>query len=150
MALAKLKALGMKASSAKEGEGRGRVASASEMAEIGDRLDTLETKLDAAQDFFGTLVRSIDGFSDYSGEFKSESDKAKAAASLSEKAKSGAVSKEKMDNLIKAKSQHAGILREVEILQTEAPKLTVVQKGRLANLQATAKTALDLLDPVTP
>ena len=150
MAIAKLEALGIKASSAKDGEGRGRAASASEMAEIGARLDTLETKLDEAQDFFGTLVRSIDGFSEFSGEFKSESDKAKAAASLSEKAKSGAVSKEKMDNLIKAKSQHVGILREVEILQTDAPRLSVVQRGRLANLQATAKTALELLESVTP
>jgi hypothetical protein len=38
----------------------------------------------------------------------------------------------------------------VEILQTEAPKLSAVQKGRLANLHATAGTALELLKQVTP
>lgn len=50
-----------------------------------------------------------------------------------------------MDNLIKAKSEHVGILREVEVLQSDPTALTVVQKGRLANLHATAGTALELL-----
>jgi hypothetical protein len=150
MTVAKLKALGMKVNSAKDGESRGQAVSANEMAEIGKRLDVLEKKLEDAQDFFGTLVRSIDGFSDFSSDFEAESDKEKVTASLREKVKSGVVSKEKVDNLIKAKSQHAGILREVEILQSAAPKLGVVQRGRLANLQETAKTALDLLKSVTP
>jgi len=64
--------------------------------------------------------------------------------------KLGEVSKAKVDNMVKAKSEHAGILREVEILQTEALKLSAVQKGRLANLRATAVTALDLFKQVTP
>jgi hypothetical protein len=60
------------------------------------------------------------------------------------------VSKVKLDNMVKAKAEHVGILREVEILQENSAKLTVVQKGRLANLQATAETALELLKQVTP
>lgn len=52
--------------------------------------------------------------------------------------------------MVKAKAGHVGILREVEILQTESATLSAVQKGRLANLRATAETALELLKQVTP
>jgi len=117
--------------------------------EISDRLKELEAKLEVAQDLFGTVIRSIDGFSDFTGEFKAEVDKEKMAATLREKLKTGQISKEKVDNMVKAKSEHVGIMREVEVLQTEA-SLTSVQKGRLANLHATAETALSLLHKVTP
>lgn len=150
MTVTKLKVLGMKVNSAKDGESRDQAMSAYELAEVGKRLDVLEKKLEEAQDYFGTEVRSIEGFADFSSDFKAESDREKVTANLKQKVKSGAVSKQKMDNLIKAKSQHAGILREVEILQSAASRLSVVQRGRLANLEETAETALDLLKAVTP
>jgi len=160
MTFSKLKALGIRIASARNGETRraeqeekeqdaqrnDRMAAASEISE---RLKELEQKLDAAQTTFGTMIRSIDGFAEYSGDFAAESDKQKMAASLKEKIKSGQVSKEKLDNMIKAKAEHVGILREVEILQSDTSGLSVVQKGRLANLDATARTALDLLRQAT-
>lgn len=148
-AVAKLRALRIKvASSTPSGKPGGAVAAA-EAAELGKRLDTLERKLSAAQASFGTLVRSIDGFSEFSSDYSSTSDWGDFASSLRQTLKSGKVSKEKMDNMVKAKAEHVGILHEVEILQTESVHLSAVQKGRLANLQATAKTALDLLNQVT-
>jgi hypothetical protein len=161
MTLVKLKVLGLKVGSAKASEERdhavaarreseAKAAVSADSAELSERLGVLEKKLDAAQELFGTVIRSIDGFSEFSGDFKAESDKEKMAASLKEKMKSGQVSKDKVDNMVKAKSAHVGILREVEILQTEAPQLSAVQKGRLANLHATAETALELLKQVTP
>ena len=72
------------------------------------------------------------------------------AASINEKMKSGIVSKDKVDNMVKAKAEHIGIIREVEILQSESNKLSAVQKGRLASLHATADTALELLKQITP
>ncbi|MFZ9936111.1 MAG: type II toxin-antitoxin system VapC family toxin [Luteolibacter sp.] len=68
---------------------------------------------------------------------------------LREKIKAGEISKKKVDNMVKAKAEHAGILREVEVLQT-VPWLTAVQRGRLANLHATAGTGLELLTVVAP
>jgi hypothetical protein len=109
----------------------------------------LERKLETAQESFATVIRSIEGFSEFSGDLSSDGDKEKVAATLKEKIKSGAVSKAKVDNMVKAKAEHVGILREVEILQTESPKLSAVQKGRLINLRATAETALELLKQVT-
>ncbi len=60
------------------------------------------------------------------------------------------LSKEKVDNMVKAKAEHVGILREVEILLEEPASLSTVQKGRLANLHTTAQTALELLKQVAP
>ncbi len=145
MVVAKLKALAVQVASAKKIESRDQAASAAETAEIGVRLEELERKLGKAQDYLGTIIRSIEGFSDFSSEFKAESDKEAIAATLKEKVKSGAVSKEKVDNLIKVKSEHVGILREVKILESNASKLSIVQKGKLANLHATVQAALDLL-----
>jgi hypothetical protein len=51
--------------------------------------------------------------------------------------------------MVKAKAEHVGILREVEILNTQ-PGISVIQKGRLVNLQATAAEALELLKDITP
>ena len=117
--------------------------------ELGERLEFLESKLEAAQETFGTTIRSIEGFAEYTGNFTAEDEKTKMAANLREKIKTGEISKEKVDNMVKAKAEHAGILREVEVLQT-VPGLTAVQKGRLANLHATAETALELLKVVAP
>lgn len=119
-------------------------------AEINERLKVLEEKLDAAQASFGTVIRSIAGFAEYTGEFSAESEKEKMAATLREKIKTGQVSKEKVDNMVKAKAEHMGIIREVEVIRSDASQLSVVQRGRLANLHATAQTALDLLKGTTP
>jgi hypothetical protein len=67
---------------------------------------------------------------------------------LKEKMKAGKITKKTIDNMVKVKAEHAGIIREVEVLQSAATSRGVVQKGRLANLQATAKTALELLQAV--
>jgi hypothetical protein len=150
MSVAKLKALGIKVASVKKSEARDQAMASADSAELNERLGVLEEKLDAAQATFGTVIRSIEGFSEFSGEFKAESDKEKMTSSLKEKMKSGQVSKAKLDNMVKAKAEHVGILREVEILQTEAATLSTVQKGRLVNLRATAETALELLKQVTP
>jgi tetrahydromethanopterin S-methyltransferase subunit G len=158
--VAKLRVLGLKIASAKNVEKREKeIAAQTELeamavasantAELNERLDILENKLDAAQATFGTVIRSIEGFSEYTADFKGESDREKMAASLKEKLKSGVISKEKIDNMVKAKAEHIGIMREVEILQSDSSKLSAVQKGRLANLHATAETALELLKQVT-
>jgi hypothetical protein len=149
MTVSKLKALGIKVASAKKSEKRDQVMASADSAELSGRLDVLERKLETAQESFATVIRSIEGFSEFSGDLSSEDDKEKVAATLKEKMKSGAVSKAKVDNMVKAKAEHVGILREVEILQTESPKLSAVQKGRLINLRATAETALELLKQVT-
>ena len=127
-----------------------RADKAAAAGEINDRLTTLETKLEKAQETFGSVIRSIEGFSDFTGDFKAEADKKKMAATLNTKLRSGQVSKEKVDNLVKAKAEHVGILREVEVLQSNPAGLSVIQKGRLANLQGTAQTALDLLKEANP
>ena len=150
MTVAKLKVLGIKVVSAKKSEQRDQAMASADSAELSERLGVLEQKLDAAQASFGTVIRSIEGFSEFSGDLSSEGSQEKVAATLKEKLKSGAVGKAKVDNMVKAKAEHLGILREVEILQTESPKLSTVQKGRLANLRATAETALALLKEVTP
>jgi hypothetical protein len=158
--VAKLHVLGLKIASAKKVEKReqemaaqteaeAKADASADTAELNERLDILEKKLDAAQATFGTVIRSIEGFSEYTGDFKGESDRGKMAASLKEKMKSGVISKEKMDNMVKAKAEHIGIMREVEILQSDSSKLSAVQKGRLASLHATAETALELLKQVT-
>lgn len=74
----------------------------------------------------------------------------KMAATLNTKLRSGQVSREKVDNLVKAKAEHVGILREVEVLQSDPASLSVIQRGRLANLQGTAQAALDLLKEANP
>jgi hypothetical protein len=63
---------------------------------------------------------------------------------------SGEVSNEKLDNMVKAKAEHVGILRELEVIDSDPSKLSVIQKGRLANLRATTQTALDLLKQAIP
>ena len=150
MTISKLKALGIKVASAKKAEKRDQALATADSTELSERLGVLEEKLDAAQASFGTVIRSIEGFSEFSGDLTSEGNKEKVAATLKEKMKSGAVGKAKVDNMVKAKAEHLGILREVEILQTESPTLSAVQKGRLANLRATAEMALELLKEVTP
>lgn len=146
MTISKLKVLGITIAAAKKGEMRRDEQNEIASSEISGRLVELEEKLDAAQATFGTVIRSISGFAGYTGEFEAESDKEKMAASLKEKIEAGEVSREKVDNMVKARAEHAGILREVEVLQSDPSKLSIVQKGRLANLHATAQTALDLLD----
>jgi hypothetical protein len=161
MTVTKLKVLGLKISSVRKSEDRKneQVAKKGEMTradkaaaagEINERLETLETKLEKAQETFGTVIRTIDGFSDFTGDFKGEDDKKKMAATLNTKMKSGQISKEKVDNLVKAKAEHVGILREVEVLLSEPSSLTVIQRGRLSNLQGTAQSALDLLKQAAP
>jgi len=129
---------------------RQQAAAATNTAELSERLDVLEGKLESAQESFATLIRSIDGFSEFTGDLSAEGNKETMAANLKEKMKLGEVSKEKVDNMVKAKAEHIGILREVEILQGESAGLSTVQKGRLANLHATAQTALELLKQVAP
>lgn len=148
VAVAKLRALGITVLSAKSGERDRQAATAVELAEITTRLNFLERKLAAAQDTFGTLIRSIDGLADYTGDFNSETELKATNAKLKEKLKFGAVSKEKFDNIVKARAEHVGILTEVEILQSGVDQLSILQRARLANLFATAQTALALLDEV--
>jgi len=161
MTVMKLKALGIKVASARKTENRDQALAAqlaaeekstasANSAELSERLDMLEKKLNAVQATFGTVIHSIEGFAEYTGEFKSESDRKKMAANLKEQITSRQVGKTKLDNMVKAKAEHAGILREIEILQTDTPKLSVVQKGRLASLHTTAENALELLQAVTP
>ena len=161
MTVLKLEALGIKVAAAKKLEKRDqarvdqreaelKAADVADSAELTERLGVLEKKLETAQDFFATIVRSIEGFSEFSGEFEAKSDREQTAATLKHKVTSGQVSKDKIDNMVKAKSEHVGILREVEILQTESTKLSTLQKGRLANLHATAETATELLKQVAP
>ena len=150
MTVNKLKALGIKVASAKTTENREQSIAAADAVELKERLDVLERKLETAQESFATLIRTIEGFSEFSGDLTSERDSETMAATLKEKVKSGKVSKTKVDNMVKAKAEHVGILREVEILQTESVKLSPVQKGRLASLRATTKTALALLKDVIP
>jgi len=127
-----------------------RADKAAAVGEISNRIATLETKLEGAQDTFGSVIRSIEGFADFTGDFKAETDKKKMAATLNAKLRSGQVTKEKVDNLVKAKAEHVGILREVEVLQAEAGSLSIIQRSRLANLQGTAQAALDLLNDANP
>lgn len=150
VAVEKLKALSITVDSAMKTERNRQAISADEMAQISARLVFLERKLAAAQSNFGTLIRSLDGFADYTGDFEDESDLKKTGAKLKEEVKFGVVSKEKLDNMVRAKAEHVGIMREVEILQTEASKLSTLQKAQLANLSATAHTALQILKEVTP
>lgn len=127
-----------------------RADKAATAGEINDRLTTLENKLERAQETFGSVIRSIEGFSNFTGDFNAEADKKKMVATLNTKLRSGEVSKEKVDNLVKAKSEHIGILREVEVLRVDEASLSVIQRGRLANLHGTAQTALDFLDEAKP
>jgi DNA repair exonuclease SbcCD ATPase subunit len=161
MSLSKLQALVVKVSQveklekreqalASQKEKRAQALIAQNSEEISERLITLEAKLEAAQQSFSTVIRSIEGFSEYSGEFTSEIEKEKTTASINEKIKSGMVSKEKVDNMLKAKAEHVGILHEVQTLQTEVANLSPIQKGRLANLNATSKTGLELLSKIAP
>lgn len=150
MTLVKLKVLDIKVSEVQKRQKGAKMADAAELSEISSRLTELEQKLENAQDYFETVVRSIDGFSDFRNDASVESGDERVSSKLREKLKSGVISKEKVDNLIKAKSEHVGILREVEVLYSEASKLPLVQKGKLANLKATAQTALDLLQEATP
>lgn len=144
----KLEALRVKIGAVGSHEAIARQAGMEEKAEIGDRLDVLEAKLERAQELLGTTIRSVDGFASFSGDCRVESDGQKDVAKLRETLRSGQISKEKIDNLVKAKSDHAGILREVETLQSSASSLTTVQRGRLANLQETTRSALELLGQV--
>ena len=45
--------------------------------------------------------------------------------------------------MFRTKAEHIGTLRMVEVIQTESTKLSAVQYGRLADLLATAETALE-------
>jgi hypothetical protein len=149
IAASQLKSLGIRVAGAMQSEKRGQEVDALDSAEFNERLTFLEGKLEAAQTSFGTIIRSIEGFAEYSGEIKGEADRERFATKVQEEIKSGAVSQEKVDNMVKAKAEHVGILREVEILNTQ-PGISVIQKGRLVNLQATAAEALELLKDITP
>lgn len=144
----KLRALALGAATAKKNEDRSEAATKVEMAEVSERLEELEAKLEKAQELLGEEIRSIDEFSEFTGVANAEAENEKMSVILREKVKSGAISKEKIDNMVKVKAEHVGILREVEVLQSQASGLGVVQKGRLANLQATAATALELLKAI--
>jgi hypothetical protein len=150
MTLSKLNALAVSIASAKKGEARREEKEAIASLEISDRLKDLEEKLEAAQATFGTVIRSIHGFAEYSGDFSAASNKEMVGASLKEKILSGEVSNEKVDNMVKAKAEHVGIIRELDVLNSDPSRLSVIQKGRLANLRATANTALDLLNQAIP
>lgn len=150
MALAKLRALGIRVASAQAAEGREQQAAAYTAAEVVERLTYLEEKLEAAQASFGTIVRSIEGYAEFSGEFTKEEDKARLVATMNQKIKAGEVSKERVENMVKARAEHAGILRELDVLDKESATLSAVQRGRLANLRATAETGLALLDQISP
>jgi hypothetical protein len=148
VAVSKLKALALGAASAKVKEERNQSATQMEVAEVGQRLEELETKLENAQELLGTAIRSIDEFAEFKGVVHAENEREQMTMVLKEKMKAGTITKETIDNMVKVKAEHAGIIREVEVLQSAATSLSVVQKGRLANLQATAKTALELLQAV--
>jgi hypothetical protein len=148
VAVSKLKALALGAASAKVKEERNQSATRMEVAEVGQRLEELETKLESAQELLGTAIRSIDEFAEFKGVVHAENEREQMTMVLKEKMKAGTITKETIDNMVKVKAEHAGIIREVEVLQSAATSLSVVQKGRLANLQATAKTALELLQAV--
>lgn len=150
MAAAKLKALGMRVTSAQVAEESAQQAAAMSVTEIAERITYLEEKLEAAQASFGTTVRSIEGYAVYNGEFTKEEDKARFVATLNQKIKAGEVSKEHVDNVVKARSEHVGILREMDILDEATGLLSVVQRGRLANLRATAETGLALMVQIAP
>lgn len=148
VAVKKLKALGLSAATAKVKEERAQAASQMESAEVSQRLEELETKLESAQELLGTAIRSIDEFAEFKGGVRAEDEREQMTVILKEKMKAGTITKETIDNMIKVKAEHAGILREVEILQSAAAGLGTVQKARLANLQTTAETALRLLTSV--
>ncbi len=150
MAATKLNALEIRVASAQANEQRKQEAAAFNVAEVSERLTYLEEKLEAAQASFGTVIRSIDGYAEFSGEFKEEADKTRLVATLNQKIKTGEVSKESVENMIKARAEHVGILREIDILDKESTALSAVQRGRLANLRATAETGLSLLGEVAP
>lgn len=148
MTIAKLKVLAITVASAMRTEGRENLTTAANTDEIVARLTVLEGRLEKAQETLGTLIRTIEGFAEYTGVASTENDREKQSASLREKVKLGEVSREKVDNIVKAKADHIGILKEVEILEAEATGLSAVQKGRLANLRASAETALELIQEV--
>lgn len=148
VAVSKLKALALGAASAKVKEERNQSATQMEVAEVGLRLEELETKLENAQELLGTAISSIDEFAEFKGAVHAENEREQMTMILKEKMKAGTITKETIDNMVKVKAEHAGIIREVEVLQSAATSLGIVQKGRLANLEATAKTALELLQAV--
>ena len=149
-AIAKLKALKIRVESARFSEERSKKEALLDATEISERLTVLEKKLEYAQDSFGTVIRSIEGYAEFTGEFTEEEDKLQLVTKINEKIKTGEVSKERAENMIKSRSDHAGIIRELDILEKESAKLSVVQKGRIANLRATAQTGLSLLIKITP
>lgn len=148
VAVSKLKALALGAASAKVKEERNQSATQMEVAEVSLRLEELETKLENAQELLGTAISSIDEFAEFKGAVDAKNEREQMTMILKEKMKAGTITKETIDNMVKVKAEHAGIIREVEVLQSATTNLGIVQKGRLANLEATAKTALELLQAV--
>jgi hypothetical protein len=150
MAVAKLKALGIQVASAQGAEESEQQAAAMTAVEVADRITHLEEKLEAAQESFGTTVRSIEGYAVFTGEFTKEDEKERLVATLNEKIKAGEVSKERVENVVKARAEHVGILRELDTLDELSGSLSAVQRGRLANLRATAETGHALLVQIAP
>jgi hypothetical protein len=150
MAVAKLKALGIQVASAQGAEANEQQVAAMTVAEVAERITHLEEKLEAAQASFGTTVRSIEGYAVFNGEFTQEDEKKRLVATLNEKIKAGEVSKERVENVVKARAEHVGILRELDTLDELSGSLSAVQRGRLANLRATAETGHALLVQIAP
>lgn len=146
--ISKLRALALGAATAKKKEDRSEAATKVEMAEVSERLEELEAKLERAQELLGEEIRSIEEFSEFTGVGNHEAENEKMSVILREKIKSGAISKEKINNMVKVKSEHVGILEEVELLQSKSSALGIVQKGRLANLHATTSSALQMLESI--
>ncbi len=149
-AIAKLKALKIRVESAKFTEERSKKEALLDATNISERLTVLEKKLQDAQDSYGTVIRTIEGYAEFSGEFTEEDDKLQLITKINEKIKIGEVGKERAENIIKSRADHAGIIRELDILEKESLNLSVIQKGRIANLRATAQTGLSLLINITP
>jgi hypothetical protein len=150
IAIAKLKALKIRVESAKFAEERNIKKSALDATELSERLTVLEQKLEVAQDSFGTVIRSIEGYAEFTGEFAKEEDKSQLVTKINQKIKTGEVSKERAENMIKSRSDHAGIIRELDILERESTNLSVVQRGRIANLRTTALSGISLLKQIAP
>lgn len=74
-AVSKLKSLQVKVASASHREQRKMAASAQDAAANDGRLEELESKLGSAQELFGSVIRSMEGFSNFTGTFSSETEK---------------------------------------------------------------------------
>jgi len=141
VATARLSAISTTAASASQ-------AAQAESSELSARLDVLESRLSTAQDVMGTVVHSIEGWSKFDSKGSVSTDRSALAQKLRSEISSGSITTDKKENLVKAKSQQLGILREVQSLQSAIRAPSAIQKGRLLNLETSAKQALEMLDGV--